>query len=71
MRNKCKDFKGAIADLTRVIESEPENGDAYYERSKAYKFLNNEKKAKEDVEKAEKIGYIDLDKLFDTSTEDE
>lgn len=50
-----KDYKGAIADFTKIIEQNPDNADAYLFRAIAYYNLKDLETALKDVNKALEI----------------
>jgi tetratricopeptide (TPR) repeat protein len=51
-----KNNSGAIADLTKAVELNPSNSDAYLERGKLYYALNNKIAARIDWTKAMALG---------------
>ena len=53
----AKQYAQAIADYTNVIEGNPANAEAYYNRGKAYSGLGNKAMAEEDMNKARQLGH--------------
>ena len=51
-----KDFKGAVADFTRVIELEPNNANAYYYRGLSRITLGMKNSGCLDLSKAGELG---------------
>ena len=52
-----KQYDQAIKDLNKVIEINPKDADAYYNRGLVYKELGDNKSSREDIKKAKDLGY--------------
>ena len=52
-----KDYSGAIADLTIVINNNPDNGMTWYYRGLAFSKLNKQAEASADWAQARKLGF--------------
>ncbi|MCE1245397.1 MAG: tetratricopeptide repeat protein [Firmicutes bacterium] len=46
-----KNYDSAIANYTKVIQADPKNAEAYFQRAKAYNFKDEVEKAKADFKK--------------------
>lgn len=56
LRGKRQEYREAIADFSRVIERDPNDGDAYRLRAAAYASLGEMAKALQDRDTALRLG---------------